>query len=194
MFKIADIKVDKKDSVSSYVADQLEGLRFEITIKQTNSRQLDSNIDHVVEQKLSKFASKVFSKKERIIMTNSEKVGELDIAFKASTGDTYFIEIEKSNKKTIWFDFVKLLTQINDYERSYGIILCPSNYAHKVGSWDLFKEAVAYKSHLARVFQTSSLDRVYVVGYTQYACLDKSWEKFTPETVGKIKTRNRCAT
>lgn len=187
MYKIADIEIDKRDSISNFVADKLEGLIFDITIKETNSRQLDSNIDHVVEQKLSEIASRVFSKKERLITTNAEKVGELDIAFEASNGQTYFIEIEKSNKKTIWFDYVKLLTLIQEHDDSYGIILCPKNYAHKVGIWDLFKEAVAYKSHLARVFQSSSLNRVYVIGYTQYAFLDNCWAKFTPETVSRIK-------
>ncbi|PKH06648.1 hypothetical protein [Moritella sp. Urea-trap-13] len=190
MYKIADIEIDMRDSVSSFVADKLEGLVFDITVKETNSRQLDSNIDHVVEQKLSEIASRIFQKKDRLITTNSEKVGELDIAFDANNGHTYFIEIEKSNKKTIWFDYVKLLTLIQEHDDSYGIIICPKNYAHKVGTWDLFKEAKAYKSHLTRVFQSSSLDRVYVIGYTQYAFLDNNWVKFSPETVLRIKTHN----
>ncbi len=187
MFKIADIEIDKQDQVSTFIAAELEDLAFEVTVKDTNSRQLDSNIDHVVERKLSESAVKVFSKKERVITTNSEKIGELDIAFEAKNGQTYFIEIEKTNKKTIWFDYVKLLTLIQANEGSCGIIICPKNHAHKVGTWNLFKEAVAYKSHLARVFQSSSLERVYVIGYTQYAYLDESWMKFTPETVSRIK-------
>ncbi|EMA8957704.1 hypothetical protein KW489_18120 [Vibrio fluvialis] len=187
MFKIADIEIDKQDQVSTFIAAELEDLAFEVTVKDTNSRQLDSNIDHVVERKLSESAVKVFSKKDRVITTNSEKIGELDIAFEAKNGQTYFIEIEKTNKKTIWFDYVKLLTLIQANEGSCGIIICPKNYAHKVGTWNLFKEAVAYKSHLARVFQSSSLERVYVIGYTQYAYLDESWMNFTPETVSRIK-------
>ena len=187
MYKIANIEIDKRDSISSFIADQLEGVVFDIMIKETNSRQLDSNLDHMVEQKLSRIASRIFSKKERLIKTDSKKVGELDIAFEANNGDTYFIEIEKSNKKTIWFDYIKLLTLIQDHSDSYGIILCPKNYAHKVGTWNLFREAIAYKSHLTRVFKSSSLDRVYVIGYTQYALLDDSWVKFSPETVLRIK-------
>ncbi|MGN2718604.1 hypothetical protein ACTFQF_16400 [Aliivibrio fischeri] len=133
MFKIADIVVDKHDNVSSFIADKLEGLIFAITIKKTNSRQLDSNIDNVVEQELSKNASKIFTKQERLIKTQSESIGELDIAFEASNGHTYFIEIEKSNKKTIWFDNVKLLTLIQKNKDSYGIILCPKNLHIKWG-------------------------------------------------------------
>ena len=125
MYKIDNIEVENCDAVSSPIADLLVALEFEITVKINNSKQLDSNIDSVIEHKLTEIASKVFSKKERVVWSHSEKVGELDIAFTANTGQTYFIEIEKSNKKTIWFDYIKLLTMIQNYDNSFGILICP---------------------------------------------------------------------
>lgn len=187
MYKISDIEVDEVNEISTFISKELVNLKFNVTIKQTNSKQLDSNIDAVIENKLAQNAIKVLSKGDLVITTQGEKVGELDIAFKGNNGFTYFIEIEKSNKKSLWFDYVKLLTVIKGNKNSYGIILCPKNYAHKVSIWNLYKEAVAYKSHLARIFEKSDLDRVYVIGYTQYAYLDDKWQNFSPKIIHRIK-------
>ena len=187
MYKISDIETDDLNDISTFISDEIVDLRFSVTVKSTNSKQLDSNIDSVVENQLAKVASKLLSKSDRVIKTQGEKIGELDIAFEANNGTTYFIEIEKSNKKTLWFDYVKLLTLVKEHENSYGIIICPKNYAHKVGTWNLYKEAVAYKAHLARVFDSSSLNRIYVIGYTQYAFLDERWQAFSPELIHRIK-------
>lgn len=187
MFKISDIEADESNALTSFITDDLLDLKFEVKVKKTNSNQLDSNIDSVIEKKLS-IHSVILPRENRFIKTGGERIGELDIAIKANNGFTYFIEIEKSNKKTLWFDYVKLLTSIKSNPKSYGIIICPKNYAHKVGVWDLYKEAVTYKAHLARVFDSSALERIFIIGYVQYAYLDGDWQPFTRSVIKRVKS------
>jgi hypothetical protein len=186
VFIISNIETDKSNKLISFIANDLSNLEFDIRVKKTNSNQLDSNIDLVIENKLSKL-SEILPKKSRIIEAGGEKIGKLDIAIIASNGLTYFIEIEKSNKKTLWFDYVKLLTLIKSKPNSYGIIICPKNYAHKTDVWNLYSEAVKYKAHLARVFDSSALERIFIIGYTQYAYLEDTWKPFSTSVVQKIK-------
>lgn len=45
------------------------------------------------------------------------------------------IEIEKGNKKAIWFDFIKNWIFIEAKKADVGVLICPVNYAHKHGVW-----------------------------------------------------------
>ena len=121
------------------------------------------------------------------VETDGINVGKLDLIFKDGKNNAYYMEIEKSNKKTLWFDYIKILTQIESDQNSRGIVMSPSNYAHSVGVWDLYKEAVIYKNHLKRVFGGGTIDRVFVIGYTQYAFIDNDWQEFDSAVVKQIK-------
>lgn len=186
VFKIDDIEADESNALTSYITDDLSDLKFKIIIKQTNSKQLDSDIDLAIEKKLS-IRSQILPDEEKVIKANGEKIGELDIVIKTTNDITYFIEIEKSNKKTLWFDYVKLLTVIKGSPNSFGIIICPKNYAHSVGVWNLYKEAVTYKAHLVRLFGPVAMERIFIVGYTQYAHLRGKWKPFTTSVIKEIK-------
>jgi len=123
-----------------------------------------------------------------LVQADGEKVGELDIVFRDGDDVSYYMEIEKSNKKTLWFDYIKILTKLEEDSNGRGIIMCPTNYAHKVGVWNLYKEAVLYKNHLKRVFSGNTLNRVAVIGYTQYAYLDGKWKEYDSNIIRRIKS------
>jgi hypothetical protein len=59
------------------------------------------------------------------------------------------LEIEKSNEKTIWFDFIKLLMLIEKNVADFGLLVVPRNYAFRTGTWNLFDEARYYRCCLA---------------------------------------------
>lgn len=186
-FKIGNIQVSNANGVIIEVAKYFEGMTFQIKIKSSNSKQMDSNIDDRIVEILSKSYSVTTSKQDLLVEADKIKVGELDIKFKDRENIAYYMEVEKSNKKTLWFDYIKILTQLKSDQGSYGIIMCPSNYAHSTGVWDLYTEAVTYKNHLKRVFGGEALDRVSIIGYTQYTFLNNKWKEFDTSVVKQIK-------
>ena len=186
MYKISSIQTKETDSDFIKIAKLFEDVEFSITVKKSNSKQLDSNIDECIIQALSNKYKIHNSKEDLLVEAGGEKVGELDIVFQRKD-ISYYMEIEKSNKKTLWFDYIKILTRLGTDINGRGIVMCPTNYAHKVGVWNLYKEAVIYKNHLKRVFGGSILDRVAVIGYTQYAKIDNQWKEYDSEVVNKIK-------
>ena len=192
MFKIGNIKTSESNSSLHQIANLFEGMKFTVNIKNTNSKQLNSNIDKEVIKTLSQKYTVTTSKKELLVEVDGVKVGELDIMFNDEKNNTYYMEIEKSNKKTLWFDYIKILTILKLNQNGRGIVMCPSNYAHSAGVWNIYKEAVIYKNHLKRVFGDSALNRVSVIGYTQYVFLDNKWQEFDSTIIKQIKlTTNR---
>jgi len=187
MFKIAQIQTKELDKDFIEIARIFEDMEFSVTIKKTNGKQLDSNIDEKIIEQLSEYFSVTQSKSELLVQAGGEKVGELDIVFHDHGDIPYYMEVEKSNKKTLWFDYIKILTKLAENPDGRGVIMCPTNYAHKVGVWNLYKEAVLYKNHLIRVFGGEALNRVAVIGYTQYAHIDGHWKEYDSEIVQRIK-------
>jgi hypothetical protein len=47
--------------------------------------------------------------------------------------------------------------------------VCPVNYAHKLGVWKLFDEALKYKKYLRRFASVpeNKLNHIGIIGYTQ---------------------------
>ena len=104
------------------------------------------------------------------------------------------IEIEKTNKKTIWFDLIKIMMHIGGSVVDFGVLVVPQNYAHKNDPpWDLFDEAVKYKSYLLQYAKVdnSLLSKIAIIGYTQEANIDKDWKQFDSSIVTSIKLRAR---
>lgn len=101
------------------------------------------------------------------------------------------IEVEKSNKKTIWFDFMKMMMMLGTEEAQFGVLLVPRNYAHRRGIWDLFKEARFYRwclSQFARVDETL-MSKLAIIGYTQEALVNGSWKPLSPLRISLIKNK-----
>lgn len=186
MLKISNIITDSANSVSDKLVKIFDDMSFSIEIQNRNSNQMDSNIDLRIIETLSKEYSVTTTKVDLLVQTDEIKIGQLDLMF-IDDNFSYYMEIEKSNKKTLWFDYIKILTKLESNIDSKGIIVCPTNYAHTVGVWDLYKEAVIYKKHLQRVFNNKLLDKISVIGYTQYALLNNDWKKFDSEVVRRIK-------
>ncbi len=187
VFKISNIHTSGSSSAVNEITLLLDGMAFDITVSKANSRQLDSNIDAKIEEKIGGTFRLSKAKNEVIVQADGEKIGELDLVYWGEDGCPRYLEIEKTNKKTLWFDYVKILTKLADDSTGLGVVLCPSNYAHQVGVWNLYKEAVAYKGHLRRLFGGELLDRVGVVGYTQYALIDGNWVAFNSNVIRRLK-------
>ncbi|MEJ1380698.1 MAG: hypothetical protein RPT95_06985 [Candidatus Sedimenticola sp. (ex Thyasira tokunagai)] len=187
MFKIASIQVDSSDERIKSLGRHLDNMTFSITVKESNSRQIDSDIDKRIISLLSKSYQVYRNKKDLMVSVGAERIGELDGRIIDESGIEYYLEIEKSNKKTIWFDYVKILTCLASDDSGIGLLICPKNYAHKVGVWNLYKEAVIYKKHLQRVFPGSSLNRVGVIGYTQYVRNNSDWIEYDSKIVNELK-------
>ncbi len=186
-FKISNIQASGSNLAVKEIISLLDGMTFNITISKANSRQLDSNIDERIEEKLDGAYRLSKAKNEVTVQTDGEKIGELDLVYWGEDGCLRYLEIEKTNKKTLWFDYVKILTKLADDSAGLGVVLCPSNYAHQVGVWNLYKEAVAYKGHLRRLFGGELVDRVGVVGYTQYALIGGEWVAFNSHIIKRLK-------
>ena len=106
---------------------------------------------------------------------------------------TIIVEIEKSNKKTIWFDLIKIMMLIGQGVADFGILVGPRNYAHKVGVWDIFSEACDYRWYLAEYAKVDHnlLSRIAIIGYTQEAHISGNWARLDSSVVKSIKEQAR---
>jgi hypothetical protein len=185
--KIGQVETNSKLSIVKETAKLIEDLRFTITIGKNNSQQITSDIDSSIAKVLAAKYRLIKDPAQLEVSVNSGIIGEVDLAFQYSNGATAYVETEKSNKKTIWFDYVKLVTKIGHESNRVGIIICPKNYAHKVGIWNLYRDALSYGAHLDRLSTNESFSRVAVIGYTQFAYLDGKWLAFDSQVIQKLK-------
>lgn len=58
-----------------------------------------------------------------------------------------------------------------------GILVCPVNYAHKLGVWNLFNEALKYKEYL-RHFASAPKNKLNSIGIVGYKQLIKNGNKY----------------
>jgi len=106
---------------------------------------------------------------------------------------TVAIEVEKSNKKTIWFDIIKILMLVQQHAADFGLLLVPRNYAHKHGEWDLFKEARFYRWCLLRFAKVGLdlLSKLAIIGYTQELQVAGNWMRLNSSALTDIKRQAR---
>lgn len=153
-----------------------EGMHFNGTIKSpSNSYQINLNFDSTWIGKMNTVGWK--NKQIPTFEEISEIPNIKPDAFLTQDGTSVIFEIEKSNKKTIWFDFIKILMFIGQNNTDFGIIIVPRNYAHKIGVWDLFKDARYYRSCLERFanVDTNLLSKIAIIGYTQEVYINENW-------------------
>ena len=93
------------------------------------------------------------------------------------------------NKKTIWFDFIKLMMFIGSGAADLGLLLVPRNYAHRTGVWRPFDKARFYKYCLHRFANadTALIKSIAILGYTQEAKVSDSWSQLSKDLVIDIK-------
>jgi len=99
------------------------------------------------------------------------------------------LEIEKSNEKTVWFDFMKLLMLIGQDIAHFGLLVVPRNYAFKAGTWNLFDEARYYRWCLTQFAKVDPglLSKIAIIGYTQEVNISGSWIRLDSSAVKSIK-------
>ena len=188
MFKLSSIETTSKLAIVDDVARLLQDLEFEIKIGASNSSQITNDIDSRISRKLGESYQLITNQQDLEVDANGNSIGEIDIAIRIpKDGVIVYIEVEKSNKKTIWFDYIKLLTKIKNDPKRIGIVICPKNYAHKIGTWNLYHDAISYLSHLVRLSNNKNIDRIGVIGYTQFAFLEGEWQAFSPGIIQKLK-------
>ena len=174
------------------VVEATEGMLFHGIIKSpANSYQIDFDFDSVWIKTVNTIGWKNKPLHNLGELHNIPSI-QPDV-FLTQDGVTAVVEIEKSNKKTIWFDFIKILMLIGQDVADFGLLLVPRNYAHKVGVWDLFREARYYKSCLTRFAKVDHtlLSKIAIVGYTQEAYVFGKWTQLDSSVVRSIKQQVR---
>ena len=171
-------------STLTSIQNELRGIQFSTTASKTSiNRQLNSSLDEAIMRQMKALGE---IETDSIVEDTGGKIGKLDFVLtpKDSESSKYYVEIEKTDKKRLWFDFIKILTCLKIDKNGKGLIICPINYAHSNGVWNLFKEAKSYKAHLERVFEKHNdiLKRVSIIGYEQQY-KDPDGEAFVPYTM-----------
>ena len=165
MFKISSVETESQLRFALNVVSLISDLEFSVDVGKANSRQITSDIDERISRKLEEKYQLISGKEELRVYAGSNHIGEIDLAFSDNeNGVIAYIEIEKTNKKTLWFDYVKLVSKIENDPTRIGIVVCPKNYAHRRGTWNLYQDALQYRNHLARLSCNDSFDRIAVIG------------------------------
>ncbi len=188
MFKISEIETFPISSLVIDIASSISELEFDVNIGRNNNKQITTNIDQKIAEKFGETYRLLRKSQELMVFAEGKDIGKVDLAFRVGDSSTVaYVEIEKSNKKTLWFDYVKLASKAQENPHNIGIVICPKNYAHKLGTWNLYKEAVLYRSHLARLTNNDTLNRISIIGYTQFARFNGKWKEFSPEIITQLK-------
>ena len=162
-----------------------EGCEYEGNIKgKANSYQLTSNLDDRLIHSIGWVSSQLKPDKELGQLPGIKPDGLFDYGT-----SRILLEVEKTNKKTIWFDLIKMIMLIRSHAAEYGLLVVPRNYCHSLGAWDLYKEAKFYRyclSHFAGV-SDDWLSKIAVVGYTQQVDANGSWMELDVKRLKSIK-------
>lgn len=171
----------------------LNDLRYSGTLRSSNSKQLDINLDHLLVSKLSKNNWNLEKKPKLNKLVLDEDWGnqEVDLIISSNKFNSTraVVEIEKGNKKTIWFDFIKMWMFIEAKKADLGVLICPLNYAHKLGVWNLFDEALMYKKYL-KCFAgvpENKLNHIGIIGYTQVIKNGSKYNYWDKKEFNRIK-------
>lgn len=175
------------------LADHLRNLHYSGTMRQTNSNQLDVDLDERLCAALEKRGWRC-DKNPRIDMTAlaedwGRKKADAILTYDSNSQERVVIEIEKSNMKTIWFDFIKLWMFIEAGQGSVGLILCPVNYAHKLDVWDLYEEACRYKRYFHRFagVPKEKLGLIGLVGFQQLIVVNGTTRLWDTRELKRVK-------
>ena len=178
-FKIGEVQYEDNLSIPALtkvikeLKFMLYNLHYSGALSNKNSRQLNIDFDHVLLSKLSD-NNWTLEKKPKLNMTDlcgdlGNPEADLIISHKGLDGMKTVVEIEKGNKKTIWFDFIKMWMFIEAKKANLGVLICPINYAHKHAVWNLFDEALKYKEYLRRFagVPENKMNSIGIIGYQQ---------------------------
>ena len=192
-FKATQVDMDSagcNDAVCSALkalSQILEGLDYTGSTRVSNSTQLDIYFETPFLTRLKASGWHVVEHPSPQLRGADERWGnpraDLLIHFGDGEHQKVVLEIEKTNKKTVWFDFIKLWMFLESQDVGAGVLVCPSNYAHTIGVWSVFDEACRYRRLLARFARVprDKLGAIGILGYTQFVRRDgdyRYWDSF----------------
>ncbi len=191
-----EVNIHSKDDIECIegIVNIMEGMSFKGVIKSKgNSNQIDVDFDSAWINKIrdAHWKTVTLSKiKEFKDIPNIQPD-----AIMTKDGKTVVVEIEKSNKKSIWFDFIKILmlTDKKKKQADFGLLIVPRNYAHRYAVWDLFKEARYYRWCLLRFAKIDPqlMSKIAIIGYTQETDISGSWKQFDLDIIKEVKSLAR---
>lgn len=99
--------------------------------------------------------------------------------------------IEKTNKKTIWFDFIKQLMLIETGDAEFGLLVVPTCYPHARSEWNLYSEAIDYRKYLGEYagLDGKKLGQLVIIGYGQEVKVGRKWLPYDSDQRRKIRAR-----
>lgn len=94
-----------------------------------------------------------------------------------SNGSAVVVEIEKANREKILRDIVKMLLFFEAGQADLAVLVCPRNYVHTGGVWNLFDTAQQVLRAFVRVTELppSKSERFALIGFTQEIFVDGRW-------------------
>lgn len=101
------------------------------------------------------------------------------------------VEIEKANREKILRDIVKMLLFFNSGQAALAALICPRNYPHKHGVWQVFDTALQVLRAFVHVTQLpdSTTKRFAVIGFTQQIFMNGSWANWDRDTRSDFRQR-----
>jgi hypothetical protein len=197
MFQVGETQVEVEGcttfvkTAAEELAALLRGLPYEGTLRETNSTQLDIGFENSLEVRLreSEWSLEVEPVLNVSRLPERTEGAKADFIIWKTKNPRLVLEVEKANKKTLWFDFMKVWLFMATEQADCGLLVCPLNYAHKLGVWELFAEACRYKRLLTRVagVPLERVSHVGIIGYEQRVHLDGDLRSWTRDTFKQIK-------
>ena len=184
---------DNLKRVASSVSDVLKTLEYIGRTKKKNSKELSILFDSALFDRLDSLGWDC----QRDPVVNSDVLEGHSGSERADaivrengTGCFAVMEIEKANKKTLWFDFIKLWMYIESRQAEVGLLVVPFNYAHKSGEWHLFEEANRCKFFLRRFAEVAEgkLDLIGIIGYEQEIFRDNEFRLWDSREFNLLKS------
>lgn len=153
------------------IKDELIGVKFPLSIGESNSNQFESGLDRIIGARLAEAGWHVQEDRDcpRVVRPDIGWAARPDLLIKKTGAPTIVIEIEKSDKRKTWDDLMKLWLLLDGEKADLGLLICPTNYASRTTDWDLFeyaRRALVLLEHAAQV-PHPRLSQLAVIGYTQ---------------------------
>jgi len=94
-----------------------------------------------------------------------------------STGSVVVVEIEKANREKVLRDIVKMLLFFEASQADLAALICPRNYVHSSGVWNVFDTAHQVLRAFVRVTQLPEFKArcLSLIGFTQEVFLEGKW-------------------
>lgn len=187
---------DKADQYKPLL-QAIEGLEYEGSILgKANSYQVNLHLDGKLHEQLCSSGLKCSStpgldiprEVARAVGQKADLLVQIPV-----TGNRIVVEIEKANREKILRDVVKMLLFFDADQADLAALVCPRNYVHNGGVWNLFETAHQVLRAFIRVtgLPESKANRVALIGFTQQIFLEGKWTAWNESTRTQFQERAR---